>query len=214
MRRRVRIVLSIAALCLSSTAAQAQDEPKLGLTMGYPSAIGVLWQPTDRVAIRPEITATRGSSQGLSTDPILGTAGTSTPTDNWQVGVGLSGLFYLTKDRGLRTYLTPRFAYSKTSVSNSVAGSVVSSSSDGWSYTTSGSFGAQYSFARHFGVFGEVGVTYTSATTRVSTVESITSVVGIGLGGVVTSVSSMTFRSEVHAHSISTRSGAGVIFYF
>ena len=182
--------------------------------MGYPSAIGVLWQLTDRVAIRPEVTATRGSSEGLSTDLILGTAGTSTPSDNWQVGVGLSGLFYLTRDGGLRTYLTPRFAYSKTNVSNSVAGSVVSSSSDGWSYTTSGSFGAQYSFARHFGVFGEVGVTYTSATTRVSTVQSITSVIGIGLGGVVTSVSSMTFRSEVHSHSIGTRSGAGVVFYF
>ena len=114
MRRHVRIVLSVAALCLSSTAAQAQDEPKIGLTMGYPSAIGVLWRLADRVAIRPEVTATRGSSQGSSTDPILGTAGTSTPSDNWQVGVGLSGLFYMTKDGGLRTYLTPLFAYSKT----------------------------------------------------------------------------------------------------
>src|SRR5881394_3551642 len=101
MRGHVSIVLSVVALWLSSTAAQAQDEPKIGLTMGYPSAIGVLWQLTDRVAIRPEVTATRGSSEGLSTDPILGTAGTSTPSDNWQVAVGLSGLFYLTRDGGL-----------------------------------------------------------------------------------------------------------------
>lgn len=181
--------------------------------MGYPSAIGVLWRVADRIAIRPEVTATRGSAESSSSDPIIGGPGVSTPSDNWQVGVGLSGLFYLTHEGGFRSYVTPRFVYSRTNASNAVAGSVVSSSSEGWTYTTSGSFGAQYSLARHVGVFGEVGMAYTSTTNRVSTVESITSVIGVGLGA-VTSVSSMIFRSEVHSHSIGTRSGAGVIFYF
>jgi len=199
---------------LLPSAVHAQDAPKLGLTMGYPSAIGVSWQAAERVAFRPELTATRGSSEGSTTDPIIGATGTSTPSDNWQVGVGLSALFYLTHDGGFRTYVTPRFAYSKTNASNAVAGSVVSSTSDGWTYTTSGSFGAQYSFARHFGVFGEVGAAYTSSTNRVSTVESFTTVVGVSPGGVITRLTSSTFRSDVHSHSIGTRSGVGVIFYF
>lgn len=216
--RAMRYALIVASLLVLQvtfpSAARAQDEPKVGLTMGYPSAIGVLWHATERLAIRPEVTATRGSSESSSSDPIIGAAGVSTPSDNWQVGVGLSGVFYLTRDGGLRTYLTPRFAHSRTSASNAVAGSVVSSTSEGWIYTTSGAFGAQYSFARHFGVFGEVGAAYTSSTSRVSTVESITTVVGVGPGGVVTRATSTTFRSDVHSHSIATRSGAGVIFYF
>jgi hypothetical protein len=214
MRRTIRTLLVALILLLWSIGARAQDQPKVGLTMGYPSAIGILWQTTERVALRPELTATRGSSEGLTTDPIVGTSGTSTPSDNWQVGVGLSALFYLTHDGGFRTYVTPRFAYSKTNASNAVSGSVVSSTSDGWTYTTSGSFGAQYSFAKHFGVFGEVGAAYTSSTNRVSTLESITTVIGISPGGPVTRVTSSTFRSDLHSHTIGTRSGAGVIFYF
>ena len=35
--------------------ALAQEE-KVGLTMGYPTAVGVLWQVSDLVAIRPEFT--------------------------------------------------------------------------------------------------------------------------------------------------------------
>ena len=175
--------------------------------MGYPSAIGVLWQVADRVALRPEATLAKGSSESSSSNPIVGAAGTSAPSDNWQFGIGLSALFYVSRTDGLRTYVTPRFAYSKTSGSANLAGSPVSSTSDGRTYTTSGSFGAQYAVARHFGVFGEVGVSYTSATTETSTVETITTAIGI-----VPTV--FTIRSENHTHTVGTRSGAGVIFFF
>src|SRR5689334_16051836 len=100
MRRIIGTLLVALILLLWSIGAWAKDQPKVGLTMGYPSAIGVLWQAAERVALRPEFTATRGSSEGLTTDPIVGTSGTSTPSDNWQVGVGLSALFYLTHDGG------------------------------------------------------------------------------------------------------------------
>ena len=161
--------------------------------------------------MRPEFTAARGSGESSTADSIVGPAGTPTSSDNWQVGAGLSGLFYLNRDAGFRAYLAPRFAYSKMNASAGVASSVLSTTSDGWAYATSGAFGAQYAFARHFGVFGEVGVSYTSSTTRTSTVQSVTAV---GAGGVVTSVSSVTFRAEVHSRSLGTRSGAGVIVYF
>lgn len=182
--------------------------------MGYPSAIGVLWHIADRIAIRPETTFSSGSSDSSSSNPIVGTDTSSSPSDNWMVGVGVSALFYVTRADALRTYVTPRFAYSKTNTSTSTAGSSVSSTSDGWAYTTSGSFGAQYSLGRHFGVFGELGVSYIASTTRTSIVETITTVVGVGSGGPVTRTSSQTVRTELHVHSVSSRSGAGVIFYF
>ena len=175
--------------------------------MGYPSAVGVLWQVADRLALRPEATLAKGSSESLSTNPIVGAAATSAPSDNWQLGVGLSALFYVSRTDGLRTYITPRFAYSKTSGSANLAGSPVSSTSDSRAYTTSGSFGAQYALGRHFGVFGEVGVSYTTATSETSTVETITTSIGI-----IPNV--FTVRSENHTHTVGTRSGAGVIFFF
>ena len=207
MRIHVVAVSTIVAAMLCTTAARAQDEQKVGLTMGYPSAVGLLWQVADRIALRPEATLAKGSSESLSSNPIVGAAGSSAPSDNWQLGIGLSALFYVSRTDGLRTYVTPRFAYSKTSGSANLAGSPVSSTSDGRAYTTSGSFGAQYALGRHFGVFGEVGISYTTATTETSTVETITTAIGI-----VPTV--FTIRSENHTHTVGTRSGAGVIFFF
>jgi hypothetical protein len=214
MRLLLGLVSLLAVLVLFPSAAHAQDEPKLGLTMGYPSAIGVLWHVADRVAIRPEATFSGGSSESSSSNPIVGTDTSLAPSDNWQLGVGVSALFYLKRVEALRTYLAPRFAYSRLNTSTNTSGGIVSSTSDGWAYTTSGSFGAQYSLGRHFGVFGELGVSYTASTTRTSFGESITNVIGIGLGGPITTTSSLTVRSELHAHNVSSRSGAGIIFYF
>lgn len=203
-----------AAWMLTPLSAHAQDAPRVGVTMGYPSAVGVLWHVWDRVALRPEATAAKGSSESSSSDSIVGTPGNSTPADNWQVGVGISALFYLTRADSFRTYVTPRFAYSTTSSSTNVGGSPVASTSDGWTYTTSGSFGAQYSVGRHFGIFGEIGGSYGSSTVRTSTVETITTGIGVGVGGIVTRTTGITLRSDTHSHSLSTRSGVGVIVYF
>jgi hypothetical protein len=63
-------------------------------------------------------------------------------------------------------------------------------------HTATGAFGAPYTPHRHFGVFGEVGVGYSS-------VKSSTSPVLAGIS--VPSSTSRTWR---------TRTGAGVIFYF
>jgi hypothetical protein len=191
---------------LHALAASAQDQPKIGLTMGYPSAIGVLWQVADRVALRPELTATKSSSESASADSIVGSSG-STPTNNWQLGVGVSALFYVSRSDALRTYVTPRFAYAKTSTSTNLASTSTSSALDGRSYTTAGSFGGQYALGRHFGVFGELGVSYTSATTETSTIQTITTAPGI-----VPPV--LTVRTENHTHTFGTRSGVGVILFF
>ena len=52
------------ALVLVATATQtsAQEKGTVGLTMGYPASVGLLWHATERVAIRPAVTVSRTST--------------------------------------------------------------------------------------------------------------------------------------------------------
>ena len=207
-----RILVACALVIAFAHIASAQDEGRIGVTMGYPSAVGILWRAGERIALRPEFTWAMASTESSSTDPIVGSSLTSTPSTNWQTGVGLSALFYVSRVNGFGAYLTPRLAYSRSSTTTNISGTPVASSSVGWAWTTSGAFGADYRLGHHFGLFGEIGVSYSTSTFTSSTVETITSGVFIGPGGLVTR--SITLRSDSHTHSFGTRSGAGVIFFF
>jgi hypothetical protein len=211
MTCRFALVLVLVAV---SGVARAQDLGPVGLTMGYPGSVGVIWQAADRVALRPEFTFSGGSSESSSSSSDVALTGGSSGTrsETWQKGVGLSALFYVTRKDRLRTYITPRFAYSTTSSSADLSGSLASSNFETQSYTTSGSFGVQYNLARHVGMFGEVGLGYTSTNSTQITVETIG-------GGLPPSVLpgvplTITLRSDGHSTNIGTRSGAGVILFF
>ena len=47
--RRIGLLAAI-AIGLLAPAASAQDDPKAGITMGYPASVGIIWQVNDRVA--------------------------------------------------------------------------------------------------------------------------------------------------------------------
>jgi hypothetical protein len=206
-------ILAVCAFVIAfASIASAQDEGRIGVTMGYPSAVGILWRATDRIALRPEFTWTMSSVESSSTDPIIGSSTTSTPSSSWQTGFGLAALFYVSRVNGFGAYLTPRLAYSRMSTTTNISGTPVASSADGWAWTTSGAFGADYRLARHFGLFGEIGVSYSASTFTSSTVETITSGGFLGPGSLVTRT--ITLRSDSHTHSFGTRSGVGVIFLF
>ena len=98
------------ALWVSCTASSlhAQERGQVGLTMGYPPAVGLVWHVTDLVAVRPEISFTSSASDPTSI-PVLGTSTSSSST----LGVGVSALFYLWKWDALRAYVAPRFTYSR-----------------------------------------------------------------------------------------------------
>ena len=115
--RTMVLMTAITVLCLANPAS-AQDTPRMGITMGYPAAIGVVWQPTDRIALRPEVTLSKSSGESILTTSFTfgGTTTTTTSVisnDNWQAGVGLSALFYLTGHDALRTYVSPRWTYTR-----------------------------------------------------------------------------------------------------
>jgi len=143
---RIRgLLLVCSVIAVISTRASAQ-EPTVGITMGYPASVGLLWRVADRVAIRPEFSfaLTDSSSESLINDE----------TNFWSVGTGVSVLFYSPVTDNLRTYFAPRFSYARTSGDSNTTESATDV------YSFAGMFGAQYSLGRRFAAFGEVGFGY------------------------------------------------------
>ena len=204
MRVRTVWLLTVFTVSFLPASASAQNAPKVGLSMGYPASVSVVWHVTDGVALRPEISVSKstsefvGSSITFSSGGIPVTTTTTTTTDTWQTSAGLSALFYLSKHDALRTYLSPRWAYTRVSSSpsssNSAASAVVGTS--GHANFVSGSFGAQYAIGNRFSAFGEVGLAFTRNVSQPLTNSSL-----LTIGGSTST-------------NLSTRSGAGIILYF
>ena len=140
MHIRRSVALCSALLVCVPAFAGAQDTGKIGITMGYPGSVGLLWHATESVAIRPAITFTSASFDGIS-------------GDFSSFGLDLGALFYVKKYDNVRTYLSPRFSYTHTSNSTSTANDLTSNTTGGV-----GAFGTQFAPSPHFSVYGEVGI--------------------------------------------------------
>ena len=179
------LFLAAGVLALTGRTAGAQEAGKTGVTMGYPASIGIIWHASDKVAIRPELSISGSSSKTSSSS-------FTSDNDSFALGVGVSVLFYLHTYDHLKTYFSPRFTWSRNTGSNNSSGATTASVETTANNTGgSGSFGAQYGLSDKFSLFGEVGfgVNYSKATNTTSTTKNT-------------------------GTSWSTRSGAGVIFYF
>ena len=183
---RIVRILSVALLTglAAVSTAGAQDQGKIGLTMGYPASVGIVWPVSESVAIRPEL-----SFSGSSSDS-SGSAFES-EADGWAIGTGVSALFYLRKYDNLRTYFVPRFTYSRAT--NTVTSSSFTNTESTTTTTNTGlagSFGAQYSLGDKFGVFGEVGFGFNHSTGK-----------------------STTTTGRASSNTWGTRTAVGVIFF-
>ena len=180
--------LAVAVFLLNGGSALAQDRGQVGLTMGFPTSIGLIWHPTDRVALRPEF-----SISGISTEQTVTISPIQSDTESSLYNIGISGLFYVSRSDNLRTYVSPRLAYGRAS---STIDNALTGPSESITKTTSvsGAFGAQYALHRRFGVFGEVGLGYSGSTSRSE----------VGIAGEI----------RVDSDAWSTRGGVGVILYF
>jgi hypothetical protein len=180
---RLATMAALMGLAAVSTAG-AQEQHTVGITMGYPASIGLLWRLNDKVAIRPELSIT-GSDSGSSGSSFV------TDTSSWALGTGVSALFYLHKYDNLRTYVVPRFTYNRNSNTSTSSGfTTAETTTTNTSAGFAGSFGAQYSLGDRFGVFGEVGFGFNHSTAKSS------------FSG--TTLSGNTWGS---------RTGVGIIFY-
>jgi hypothetical protein len=186
MSNRFLSLVTTTAVCLvlGSVAAGAQDAGKTGLAIGYPGGIGVLWHASDKVAVRPDITVSRSTSEGTTSD------------DSWGVGTDLTVLFYLKKSGNLRTYVAPRFSYTRTSstlqitIASAQSTTTTSNKSTTNSSGGAGLFGVQYSASPRFSVFGEAGIAFSHRSNEA------------GLTGTTST-----------GNSWGTTAGVGVIFY-
>ena len=189
---RLARILSFAAftgLAAVSTAV-AQDQAKVGITMGYPAAIGVLWRVSDKVAIRPELSLSGGSSESTGSS-------FEAESDSWNISTGASVLFYLQIQDQLRTYFSPRFTYSRISTTNeSSSFTTATSTTTGSSVGGAGLFGAECSLGNKFAVFGEVGFGLNHTTTQGSS-----------------SILPNNLLPKQTGNSWGSRAGIGVIFF-
>ena len=167
MRNAWLVAVCLAVVAATPRTAGAQDTRKTGIVIGFPTAVGILWHASDKVALRPEF-AVSGSSNDLTVNTTSGTTSgtTASHTTSWGFGFGMSALFYLHTDDKLRTYIVPRFAWTHSSSSSdlsAISGTNLDLTTD--SYGGSGSFGAQYGLGNRFAVFGELGLEVAHHTT-------------------------------------------------
>jgi hypothetical protein len=192
MMHRVATLCALAVALVHAPEALAQEGGQVGVTMGYPQSIGLVIHMTDRVAVRPEFNFRHTSND----DDTLENSSTT-------LGVGIAGLFYLTKFDALRTYASGRYTYAQTSATLNPwilaaatfpVGRVPDLDATTSTWSVSGSFGAQYALHRRFSLFGEVGLSYSGAELSASTLLAL-------------------FTPNVEATTIATTTAAGVIFY-
>ena len=125
---RVALIASF-FIALFVSVASAQDKGKVGLVVGYPATVGVLWQVSDRLGLRGEGTfawassslddpATPASTSTFTTpDGAIVTIGSGAgigahqETHTVTGSLGVSALITLTKADLLRTYIAPRVAW-------------------------------------------------------------------------------------------------------
>lgn len=144
MRVGARWLMFVLTFVAMPAIGSAQETGRVGITMGYPESIGVMWHVTDKVALRPEFAFSHTSSD--TNLPVVDTSFSSTG-----VSLGLSALFYMTERDHVRPYVAPRWTYNH---SDSDTGPRLTTN------TLSALVGAQYALGSHFSVFGETGVSY------------------------------------------------------
>ena len=162
------LLLLVAGVMLLPASARAQERGQVGVTMGYPAAAGLIWHPTSRIAVRPEITFSQTTSKAELTLPNV-----SSESTGRAFGAGASLLWYFGSSEGnVRPYLSPRVVYTRLTTDDD------DDEEPAGSLTVSGSFGVQYTPVRRVALDGEVGVgrTHTDNTRVFSTLTATTSV--------------------------------------
>jgi len=199
----------LAIVLFSAPPARAQEGGQFGITVAYPAAIGVIWQVSDKFAVRPDLSF---SQSGSDSGSLFAVDSNTTST----VGaIGISGLFYVRKWEALRAYVSPRFGYQRSSsITEPASLSTVPTTGV---YSGTGSFGVQYLLHKRFAMFGETGVGY-SRSSRTITVTQFPPL-PIPIPGFPTSLpvspaTPVITTTISTSHTWGTHAGVGLIFYF
>ena len=233
----------VVCLCFGSvTSAWAQDDRKVGLTIGYPSAVGVIWQVADRVAIRTDTLFSKSWTDADAEDAgieFLRFIAPSQSTSSSTFGVGVSVLITVARWERLRAYVAPRAAYLRSTTTSEFDFSTAIPALPGLpgipelpiriqpatfeskvtTQTYGASFGAQYGLGERVAAFGEVGVAYSSSRPSSGAAfefgsAGVTARISVGPPSGLTSWSISGTVPRPRTNSLGIRSGAGIIFFF
>jgi len=211
--RKGHVAVCAAAVLLVASGAAAQEAGQVGVTMGYPGVVGLLWHPTTRVALEPEIAFSRNRTTSTFESIVIFSTGLTTTTtsestsEGWTVSPGINVRFYVGKWDNVSTYVASGYSYHRTSstststVPTGLGGSQTQSrESVSGAHDVRGMFGVQYAPHRKFSVFGEVGLRYLTA--------DLPRVTSTSTGGLGSASSTGTTRSFGNASAV------GIAFYF
>ncbi|MEZ5318955.1 MAG: outer membrane beta-barrel protein [Vicinamibacterales bacterium] len=149
-------ILGSGLTVLAASSAFAQQLDKIGVTMGYPGAIGIQVPINDQVALRPEVSFGGGSSDSSSSG---------------NFGLGVGALWYVRGDDVVRTYVIPRIGFSRSHV-NAKPNSGLTGDSHSTATTISGSVGAEYRAHPNFGLFAELGLSFAHSSNEIKVIDS------------------------------------------
>ena len=203
MRSLSRFLLAAAAavVLLPHTAA-AQPPGPLGLVVASPGSVGVLWQATDRIAVRPLLSFQRTSLKAeYNLDPEIlayyGLLGLSLPVLEpeayWSVNLDVGVLVTLAQRDALRLYVAPQ-------IGRNWASTPVRDASNS-TIRAQGLFGGQYALSDRFSLFAETGLEV-QRNTREAVLPSI---------GALYALDSFTKTTTT---SVGTTSSVGLVFHF
>jgi hypothetical protein len=185
MIRVARLSSLVTIAVMACGTAQAQEPGKIGITMAYPASVGVIWDASKAIAIRPMITFGGTSSNGSAL---------TSQSSSWNIGVNLSALLYMKKYDNVRTYVSPSYRYSHSSSSltpSTTIGGVSNIDASVNSNGAGGTFGAEYAPGSRVRIYGEVGFGFTHMTSSSSSPGALT----------------------VRGNSWGTIAGVGFVFY-
>jgi hypothetical protein len=201
MKHRLLLLWSLVVIGASSPAS-AQDAGQWGVVVAAPGSAGVLWQLSDRWAIRGDVdynysknVLETGGGAFTFNNEVVQFGGTTSRNESstHSAVVGLSVLVTVHRNDALRLYLAPRIAvnFASTLSESTIAttlppgfpadvtrGLVRSQTVEDSSATPAGgaSFGASTTIGTRFGVFGEAGVFYSRHESSPSATVSSTSI--------------------------------------
>ena len=192
----MRVIWAGVAIALFAAPASAQDQPRFGVVVAYPSSVGFEWQAARKVAIRFDADYNQISNEGTSQFDLsrfLPPISLTTTTESRTVEFGVSLLFDLHQSDALRVYLAPRVAvtFDHSSFETEFNGDpallaaiTVPANRDTSSTAPGGgvALGASHDLGERFRVFGEAGFNYSRGTREALIGDDITST-ALGLRG-------------------------------
>ena len=174
--QHVLTALVISGLTFVANTAHAQERGRVGLSMGYPERVELIWHATEHIAIRPGVSWHHSSSDNsgltLTFSNGLETISSTSSNKATNIGVGVNALLSVGAWESVHAYVAPGYEYRRsrtTNVKTTVRAGRTESETDeisGHGHVVSGMFGVRYMPHRRFGVFGESGIEYSNSRTR------------------------------------------------